>query len=217
MFEQTPRNQVKRKPQRASYDKETIFAIFDEALICHVAFVQDGQPYIIPTLHARLGDTLYLHGANPSRLMKHLAEGGELSAAATLVDGILFARSAFNHSFNFRSAVLYGQGRPVVDPREKMQALQALTEHVARGRWADCRQPNQAELDATAVAAIDIVSGSAKIHADEYPSDQEGDRSLAIWAGTLPLSEQAGAALPDPRVPPDAPVPEYIRSYTRKK
>ncbi len=209
-FPKTDRNRVRRKPQRGDYQKETIYQIIDEAPICHVGFVVDGQPYVIPTLHARQGDVLFLHGAPASRLLKVIETGAEVCITMTLVDGIVLARSAFHHSINYRSALLFGRGAIVTEPGQKMAALAAITEHIAPGRWSEVRQPSQQELDATTVVAVPIASASAKIRSGP-PLDDEVDYELPIWAGVLPLTLVSGAPEPDPRLPADIPLPPSLR------
>ncbi len=213
-FARTERNQVKRLAERGQYDKETIYRIVDEGLICHVGFVQDGQPFVLPTIHARVDDTLILHGAKASRLLKHVAEGQPVCVTVTLLDGLVFARSVFHHSMNYRSAVLFGSGRLARDDDEKMWALQAITEHIARGRWDDARKPNPRELNATSVALVAIESAAAKMRSGP-PKDDEEDLDLPLWAGVLPLQLQALEALKDEYTPGDANLPDYIRDYRR--
>lgn len=207
-------NQIKRKPQRGSYERDVIYGIIDEALYCHVAFDQDGQPVIIPTIHARLDDELILHGAKASRMLKHIAAGGPVCVAITLLDGLVFARSVFNHSMNYRSVVVFGRGRLLEDAGEKWRALQALTEHIARGRWADARQPTPKEMDATTVVSIAIERASAKIRSGP-PGDDEADYSLPIWAGVIPTELRLGEAEPDPKLSVGIAMPDYLRPYSR--
>ena len=213
-FAKTDLNRVRRLPARGSYDHATIYAIVDEALICHVAFVDGGQPCVIPIIHARLGDEIVLHGAPASRLLKHVAAGNPVAIALTLVDGLVLARSVFHSSMNYRSAVIFGRGRPVTDDGEKLAALHAISEHLVRGRWADARQPTQAELDATAVVAVTIDSASAKVRSGP-PGDDEEDYALPIWAGVLPLPLQAQPPEPDPRLLEGVAAPDYVVNYVR--
>jgi hypothetical protein len=186
-FDRTERNRVKRLPDRGHYDRETIFAILDEALICHVSFVQDRQPFVIPTLHVRAGDALLLHGATTSRLLRHIATGGEVCVAATIVDGLVLAKSVFHHSVNYRSVVLFGPGEIVEGDDAKLAALEAFTEKLLPGRWDDARQPNVAELKATAVIRIAIEEASAKVRTGG-PKDDPEDLTLDVWAGVIPIS-----------------------------
>ena len=215
-FEQEQRNRVRRIPERGHYDKETIYAIVDEALICHVAFAVDGQPFVVPTIHARMGDELILHGAKASRLLKHIEAGHPVSVAITLLDGLVMARSVFHSSMNYRSAVLFGTGRVLASAGEKLAALEALTEHLARGRWQDARQPTALELNATTVVAIAIDSASAKVRVGP-PNDDAEDYALPIWAGVLPVQQQAGSPLPDPKLASGIAAPEYLVDYRRQR
>lgn len=211
-FPVTHQNQVKRLPKRAAYDRATIFAILDEALICQVAFVQDGQPVVIPVLHARDGERILLHGSLSSRLLNHLAAGGQVCLTTTLLDGIVLARSVFHHSVNYRSAIVFGHGQAIENPVEKMAALQIFTERLIRGRWGDARIPNERELAATAVAAVTIESASAKVRTGGA-MDDEADLELPVWAGVLPLSLAAGTPVPQPDLPARIGIPDYIRDY----
>lgn len=211
-FERTPRNQVRRLPKRGQYDAETIYAIIDGALICHVAFVQDGQPFIIPTLHVRDGDTLLLHGATTSRMMQHLAAGHPITAAVTLVDGIVLARSVFNHSMNYRSAVLFGHGAAIDDPGAKLAALERFTERLMPGRWNDARQPNEQELKATAVVRVTIESASAKVRGGP-PGDDADDLALPVWAGVVPMFQGLGKPERAPDLHQDIDAPGYLAAF----
>jgi nitroimidazol reductase NimA-like FMN-containing flavoprotein (pyridoxamine 5'-phosphate oxidase superfamily) len=212
-FPITARNRVRRMPKRGHYDRDTVYGIIDEALVCHVAFAVDGVPAIIPTLHARRGDSLLLHGARSSRLLQH-AVGNPVSVAITLVDGIVLARSVFHHSMNYRSVVIHGVGQLVDAEAEKLAALEAFAEHIARGRWSDARHPTRKELKATSVVAIPIDVAAAKIRAGP-PLDDDEDYALPIWAGVLPLNLDAGAAEPDPRLDSEVRVPSYLMGYRR--
>ena len=214
-FSTTDRSRIKRKPERGLYDRETIHQILDEALICHVGFVENTQPYVIPINFARLGDTIFLHGAIASRLLKHIAGGHALCVEVTLVDGLVLARSVFNHSINYRSVVLYGSGRLVEEDQAKLAALEAITEHLIPGRWREARLPNAKELKATSVVSIRIDEGSAKVRSGS-PGDDEADYALPVWAGVLPLQEMALSPVPDERMAQDVAVPAYITNYSRK-
>lgn len=207
-------NQIKRKPQRGSYERDVVYGIIDEALYCHVGFDQDGQPVVIPTIHARLDDALILHGAKASRMLKHLAGGQAVCVTITLLDGLVFARSVFNHSMNYRSVVVFGHGRLIEDADEKWRAVEALTAHIARGRWADARQPTPKEMDATAVVSIAIERASAKIRTGP-PVDDEADYALPIWAGVIPTGLHLGEPNPDPRLAAGIALPDYLRQYSR--
>jgi nitroimidazol reductase NimA-like FMN-containing flavoprotein (pyridoxamine 5'-phosphate oxidase superfamily) len=213
-FPKTALNQIHRHPDRGHYDKSTIYPIIDESLVCHVGFVQEGQPFVIPTFHARDGDQLYLHGSKASRLLRHIVLGNPICVEFTLLDGIIFARSAFEHSLNFRSVVLFGHGKVVDSVKEKFHALELLTEQLARGRWKETRQPNQKELDTTMVVVITIENASAKLN-NNTPSDNPDDLLLPFWAGVLPLRIQASEPIQDPRVPDNVQVPPNIGDYRR--
>jgi nitroimidazol reductase NimA-like FMN-containing flavoprotein (pyridoxamine 5'-phosphate oxidase superfamily) len=212
-FTKTTRNQVKRIPKRGHYDKETIYDIIDQALICHVSFVVEGQPFVIPTLHARQGDNLLLHGARTSRMIKHLQAGQAACINITLVDGLVLARSVFHHSINYRSVVLFGKGHLVAD-EDKMEALELFTERIMPGRWDDARQPNPQEFKATSVVAIPMESASAKVRVGP-PGDDEEDYELPIWAGVVPLRQQVGTPQADPLLRDGIPLPDYITSYVK--
>jgi nitroimidazol reductase NimA-like FMN-containing flavoprotein (pyridoxamine 5'-phosphate oxidase superfamily) len=208
------RVRVRRLPERGAYDRETIDAILDEALICHLAWVQDGEPRVIPTIHARSGDTLYVHGSNASRTLRGTKGGASVAAEVTLLDGLVLARSAFHHSMNYRSVVVYGHAREVSDPDEKFAAQRALVEHVARGRADDARLPNQRELDQTTILAIPIEEASAKIRTGP-PKDDAEDMDLRVWAGVLPIRTVPGQPEPDPELPDGLEPPGYVTDYRR--
>jgi nitroimidazol reductase NimA-like FMN-containing flavoprotein (pyridoxamine 5'-phosphate oxidase superfamily) len=213
-FPKTSRNKVKRHPERGAYDSSVIYPIIDEALICHVGFIQDNQPYVIPTLHARQGDAILLHGAKSSRLLRHVEAGGEVCITITLLDGIVLARSVFSHSINYRSAVLFGRGHVILDDDMRMQALETFTERLIPGRWQDVRPPSEVELKQTTIVAVPIESASAKIRSGP-PKDNQDDLELPVWAGVLPLHQVCGAAVADPQLGAETEVPEYIRNYRR--
>ncbi len=215
-FQQTGRNRVRRHPERGAYDEETIYGIIDEALICHVAFLQDAEPFVVPTLHARHEQSILLHGASSSRLMRHLESGHPVCLAFSLVDGLVMARSVFNHSINYRSVVLFGRGQKVESEAEKMAALEQFTERIMPGRWADARQPTALELKATSVAKVPIELASAKIRQGP-PMDDEADMGLPVWAGVVPIRQLTGAPIPDPQQPDDRPLPDYIRRYVQDR
>jgi hypothetical protein len=208
----TDRTTVRRLPARGSYDRALIHSILDEALMCHVGFIADERPIVIPTLHVRVGDRLYMHGSPGSRMLKALAEGIEVCVTVTLVDGLVLARSAFHHSMNYRSAVVFGTARPVDDPEEKTRVLHALSEHLVAGRWRDVRGPAPGELKATSVLSLPIDEASAKVRTGP-PIDDEEDYSLPAWAGVVPLSIKAGEPVPCPRLAPGIEPPAYARSY----
>jgi hypothetical protein len=211
-YPKTGLNKVRRLPDRGAYDRETIYAIVDASLVCHVGFVADGQPFVIPTLHARLGDELYLHGAKASRLLKHVASGQPVSVCVTLLDGIVLARSLFESSLNYRSAVLFGRGRLVEDEAEKLRGLAALSDQVMPGRWEDARQPNAEELRATTVVAIHVESASAKVRSGPG-KDKDEDYALPVWAGVLPMEMAFLEPVPDPSLAAGIEVPGYLRGY----
>lgn len=212
----TGQNRIKRLPERGHYDRETIYQILDEALICHVGFVENKQPYVIPINFARVGDNIVLHGAKASRLLKHVAGGNAICVEVTLVDGLVLARSVFHHSINYRSVVLFGKGRIVVEDKEKLAALQAVVEHIIPGRWREARLPNRKEMNATSVVSIKIDQASAKVRSGP-PGDDEADYALPIWAGVLPLKEMSLSPVRDELMTQDIAVPGYITKYARKK
>jgi nitroimidazol reductase NimA-like FMN-containing flavoprotein (pyridoxamine 5'-phosphate oxidase superfamily) len=214
VFPKTARNQVKRHPERGQYDSAIIYPIVDEALICHVGFVQDDLPYVLPTLHARQGDTILLHGAKGSRLLRHAEAGGEVCIAITLLDGIVLARSAFSHSINYRSVVVFGRGAIIADEHDRLQALAAFTERLIPGRWADVREPSAVELKQTSIVAVAIESASAKIRIGP-PKDAEDDLALPVWAGVLPLCQTSGSPIAAPGLQDGIAVPNYLRDYMR--
>lgn len=213
-FAPTLETTVHRHPERARYDKATVHAILDEALFCHVGFVADGRALVMPCIQARIGDTLYLHGAVASRLMQTAASGAEVCVTATLLDGLVLARSWFAHSMNYRSAVVLGPGRLVTDLVEKARALRAIVEHVAPGRSRDARPPSPKEMAVTAVVAIALDRASAKVRKG-LPRDEQGDYELPVWAGEIPLQLQPLTPVRDPRVDAGVEVPSYVRHYSR--
>jgi uncharacterized protein len=213
-FTPTERTRINRLPKRAAYDRETVFRILDEGFVCHVGFVIDGQPYVIPTGYGRDGDTLYLHGSAASRMLRTLSEGVQVCVTVTLLDGLVLARSAFHHSMNYRSVVILGRAAPVENPGEKLKALRALSEHMVPGRWNDVRPPNEQELKSTTVLALPLVEVSAKIRSGP-PVDEEEDYNLPVWAGVLPLRMRASAPVADPRGNPQIQPPNYVLRYSR--
>ena len=210
----TPKTQVKRAPKRGHYDFDTVASILDEGLVCHVGFVVDEQPFVIPTAYGRIGDKVYIHGASASRLLKSLSTGIDVCLTVTLLDGLVLARSVYHHSMNYRSVVLFGTAQTVVEPAEKMTALKAFTEHVMRGRWDDVRSPNPAELAATSVLSLPIAEASAKIRTGP-PIDDAADYDLPVWAGVLPFTPASGAPISDPQLPQEISVPDNVRNYSR--
>jgi len=211
-FEKTEQNKVRRAPRRGHYDKKTVYEIVDEALICHVGIVQDGMPFVIPTIHARDGDRLILHGAPVSRLLTHASAGHPICVTITLLDGLVLARSAFHHSMNYRSVVLFGTGRIIEDEQEKMRALEILSESVTPGRWDDTRKPNAKEMNTTAVIELTIDSASAKIRTGP-PVDLDSDYASPVWAGVLPIEQQFLPPVADPKLADGIPAPDYLADY----
>lgn len=212
--EPTARTKLKRRAQRGVYDHATILRILDEALVCHVGFVIDGEPVVLPTAYARIDDRLYLHGSPSNRMLRTGKGGVGLCVTVTLVDGLVLARSAFHHSMNYRSVVLLGVATEVVDPAEKRAAFRALVEHVAPGRYAAVRPPTDDEVTGTLVLRLPIEEGSAKVRTGP-PIDDEADYGWPVWAGVLPLALRPGAPLPDPRLDPEHAVPAYVAGYAR--
>ena len=211
-FEVTSRNKVKRLAERGKYDKATIYPIVDEACIGHVGFVQAGQPFVIPTIHARRGDTILFHGAKASRLLKHIQGGNPLCVTITLLDGLVMARSVFHHSMNYRAAVLYGHGRLIETEAEKWEALRLISEAVMPGRWDDARQPTRKELNATTVVAMPIESASAKIRSGP-PGDDDEDYALPVWAGIVPIRQQIDVPVADPLLSEGIELPDYMADF----
>jgi nitroimidazol reductase NimA-like FMN-containing flavoprotein (pyridoxamine 5'-phosphate oxidase superfamily) len=215
-FVATERTQVHRLPKRGVYDRETVYSILDEGLVCHVAFVVDGKPVVIPTGYGRKDDTLYVHGSPASRMFRALGKGADVCVTVTLVDGLVLARSAFHHSMNYRSVVIFGKATVLEDPAAKREALRVFTEHVAPGRWQEVRQPSEKELQATTVLGLPLEEVSAKVRVGP-PIDDEEDYTWPVWAGILPLDVMAQTPLPDERLPKEIAIPEYVRTYTRKR
>lgn len=211
----SPRTRLARHPERGTFDRARIDAILDEALVCHVGFVHEGAPVVVPTLHARVGDTLYLHGSPASRMLTTLAGGCELCLTVTLLDGLVLARSVFDHSVNYRSVMVFGRARPVDDPAEKLVALEAVTEHVAPGRWGDARTPNARELAVTAVLALPLEEVAAKVRAGP-PGDDAAAEGTEVWAGVVPLRTVAGRPEAAAGVPEGREVPAYLHAYLRR-
>jgi len=210
----TAKTKLRRLPKRGSYDRELIYQILDEGFICHVGFVVDEQPYVIPTGYGRVGDTLYLHGSAASRMLRNLAKGIDVCVTVTLTDGLVLARSAFHHSMNYRSVVVLGKATVVEDEHEKLIALEALANHIIPHRWAEVRAPNEQELKATLVLALPLVEVSAKVRTGP-PIDDEEDYQLPVWAGVIPLRLQAAPPVSDPRLRQDIEPPAHARNYTR--
>jgi len=217
--ESTPpseRTRVERLPQRGAYDREAIDQILDEGFVCHVGFSVDGQPYVIPTMYARVGDAIYFHGSAASRMLRNLGEGLAVCITVTLADGFVLARSVFNHSMNYRSVVALGKAKLIDAPEEKLEALHAFTEKVLPGRWNDVRQPSEQELKATSILSLPLTEVSAKIRVGP-PKDDEPDYALPVWAGVIPLQLVADAPVRDERCDPSIPVPGYAGQYQRRE
>lgn len=208
----TPRTTVKRHPERGDYDRATIDSILDEALICHLGFVVDGQPFVIPTIHARDGDTIYVHGSPGSRMLRTTKRGVDVCLTVTLLDGLVLARSVYNHSMNYRSVVVLGRAREVTAQAEKLRAMKRVVEHVLPGRWADARQPNEGEIKGTTILALPLDEASAKIRSGP-PTDDDADLGLPIWAGVIPLQLEPS----EPVVAGDnqGELPAYAAGYRR--
>jgi hypothetical protein len=215
-LEPTPRTTLRRLPARGHFDRATVNAILDEALVCHVGFVSDGQPFVIPTIHARAGDHVFVHGSAASRMLKTLQGGVPVCLTATLLDGLVLARSAFHHSMNYRSVVVLGDAQAVTDERDKWDALHAIVEHVAPGRWSEVREPSAKELAATLVLRLPIEEASAKVRTGP-PLDDEEDYALECWAGVLPLRLTPAAPEPDPWMPAGRPLPPSVTGYARPR
>jgi uncharacterized protein len=212
----TSRTRVVREPHRGVYDRDTAYRILDEGLICHVGFVVDGQPFVIPTAYGRIGDNVYIHGSAASRMLRNLDEGMAVCVTVTLLDGLVLARSIFNHSMNYRSVVMLGIARAVEDAKEKLEALRALSQHIVPGRWPEVRPPNEKELKATLVMRLPIEEFSAKVRQGP-PIDDEEDYTFPTWAGVIPLQLVAGEPISDPKLARARAVPQYAAHYRRKR
>jgi len=215
-FDVTPRNKILRSAKRALYDHDEVYAIVDAAMICHVGYEMDGQPYVMPTLIARDGDTLLLHGSATSRTILHAGAGNPVCITVTHTDGIVLARSVFNHSINYRSAMLYGAGRTITDREEKLAALIRFTEKLLPGRWDDVRPMTPQEFKATGIVAVPIDSASAKVRAG-MPIDEPDDVGLPIWGGIIPVRPVFDDPIPDSYVPDDLPVPGYLVEHVERQ
>jgi hypothetical protein len=211
----SPRIRVRRLPERAGYDRSTIDAVLDAGLVAHLGFVHDGQPFVIPTLHARIGDHVYIHGSAASRTLRALGTGAAACLTVTLLDGIVFARSVFEHSMNYRSVVVLGTATPVTEPDEKLSALEAFAEKLLPGRWSEARAPTPKELKATSVLRMPLDEASAKIRTGGPTDGDTPDAELDVWAGYLPLVVKALAPVPDPTLRPGIPAPPTLAEYRR--
>ncbi|MGL4884412.1 MAG: pyridoxamine 5'-phosphate oxidase family protein, partial [Waterburya sp.] len=205
----TQRSKIRRLPKRGSQERELIYNILDEAMVAHVGFIANNQPFVIPMAYGRKGDRLYLHGSSVSRLLKTLEQGVEVCFTVTLLDGLVIARSLFHHSMNYRSVVLFGKAQLVESETEKMTALQAFSEQMIPGRWTEARLPTSQELKATNVLSFPIEEGSAKVRTGD-PNDDVEDYSLPFWAGQLPLKLTPGIPLPDSKLSPGIALPENL-------
>jgi nitroimidazol reductase NimA-like FMN-containing flavoprotein (pyridoxamine 5'-phosphate oxidase superfamily) len=210
----TPRTRLVREAERGVYNREAAYRILDEGFLCHVGFVADGQPFVIPTSYGRKHDRLYIHGSAASRMLRQMKDGVPVCVTVTLLDGLVLARSIFNHSMNYRSVVILGKATPVDDAVEKIEALRLLSEHIIPGRWADARQPNERELKATLVMRVPIEEFSAKVRTGP-PIDDEEDYSFPTWAGVVPLETVARPPINDPRLDPRYKAPPYAAHYVR--
>jgi uncharacterized protein len=208
----TDRTRVKRLPKRASYDRDAIYSILDTALVCHVGFAVDRQPYVIPTLHVRIDDRLYIHGSAASRMLGAAADRAPIAVTVTHIDGLVLARSAFHHSVNYRSVVILGNATLITDPAEKLIVMKGLIDHVAPGRWDQIRHPNAKELSATSVLSIPIVEASAKIRSGD-PLDDEADYAMPIWAGQIPFATRTLTPIADGRLDASTPIPAHVAEY----
>jgi nitroimidazol reductase NimA-like FMN-containing flavoprotein (pyridoxamine 5'-phosphate oxidase superfamily) len=213
-FTPTSRTTLKRLPKRAEYDRKAVYDILDEGFICHVGFAIEGQPFVIPTGYARAGDRLYIHGSQASRMLRAMSEGIDACVTVTLLDGLVLARSAFHHSMNYRSVVVFGRASLIEDKEEKLEALRALSEQIIPGRWEEVRQPNEGEIKATTVLSLPLAEASAKIRTGP-PIDDEEDYEMRVWAGVIPLRVESGEAISDPRLPADIHLPDYLHHYER--
>jgi nitroimidazol reductase NimA-like FMN-containing flavoprotein (pyridoxamine 5'-phosphate oxidase superfamily) len=213
-FQPTERTAIKRLAYRGTYEREAVYAILDEGFVCHVAFAVEGRPFMIPTAYARQGDRLVLHGSSSNRMLRALVAGAEACVTVTLVDGLVIARSAFHHSINYRSVVLFAKAVEVTDPGEKMQALHDIVEHLVPGRWSQTREPSHDEMTMTKIVAIPIEEAAAKVRSGP-PLDDEADHALPVWAGVLPLHTQTGLPEPCPRLEDGIAVPATVSAYRR--
>jgi len=213
-FTPTARTRVVREPHRGAYDRETIYKILDEGFVCHVGFAVDGQPFVIPTMFARVGDFIYFHGSAASRMLRGVSEGRSVCVTVTLVDGLVLARSVFNHSMNYRSVVALGKATLVGATEEKLAALRGFTEKILPGRWSDARQPNEKELKATSILRLPLTEVSAKMRVGPVEDDAP-DYALSAWAGIIPLQLTAGAPVRDERCDATIPLPAYAAHYKR--
>ena len=214
-FQQTPRTRLRRRPNRAAYDRETVWAILDEGLFCHVAFQVDEQPYAIPTIYARIEDDLYIHGSAASRMLRTTSKGIPICITVTHIDGLVLARSAFHHSVNYRSVVVLGNATEVTDEGERLAAMEAIVEHVTPGRWSETRPPTPNEMKQTSVLRLRLDELSAKVRTGP-PVDDEADYALDHWAGVIPLKLEAGDPIPDPKLAAGIEIPNHVRERANR-
>jgi hypothetical protein len=214
-FQPTANTTLKRLPARGAFERDTVNAILDAAFICHVGFVVNGQPFVIPTSYARIGDELFIHGSAASRMLRNLSEGIPVCVTVTLLDGLVLARSAFHHSINYRSVMVFGTAQLVTDEQAKFDALKAFTEHIIPGRWPEIRGPNAQELKATTVLALPLREASAKIRTGP-PKDDNEDMAIPVWAGVLPLTVTPGEPMADPYLPDAIALPEHVKRYGQR-
>lgn len=215
-LEATERTRINRYPTRGTYERAAIEAILDEAMVCHVGFVVDGQPFVMSTIHARDDARLFIHGSPMSRMLRTASTGIPLCLTVTLHDGIVLARSAFHHSMNYRSVVVLGNAHEVTDTAAKLSAMRALVDHLMPGRWEDARQPSAGEIAGTLILELPITEASAKVRTGG-PIDSEADYALPVWAGVIPLTQEPGAPLRDDRLPAGIGLPDYVRRWRRSK
>lgn len=213
-FTLTGRSEVRRLPKQGSYERDLIYKILDEGLVCYVGFAIEGQPYVIPTAYARIADQIYIHGSPISRMLQSLSNGIEVCLTVTLVDGLVLARSAFHHSMNYRSVISFGTATVVSELEQKMSALQAFSDHILPGRWAEVRQPTSNELEATVVLALPLIEASAKVRTG-HPTDEREDCSLPIWAGEIPLRLVADSPIGDSSLLQGIEPPDYVSNYLK--
>jgi len=214
-LKKTIRTKVNRVPKRAVYNKETIYKILDETFICQVAFKIDEQVFIIPTAYGRKGDKIFIHGSNKSRMLNSIKSGVDICINVTLIDGIVAARSIFHHSINYRSVIIFGKGKEIIEPDDKKRALRIITEHIIPGRWDDARQPNEKELEITSVFEFKIDEASAKIRTGP-PADEKEDYNLNVWAGVIPLKTVIENPIRDEKLNEDISIPDYIKNYKKR-
>jgi len=213
-FAPTERTTLKRLAKRGNFDRDVVYGILDEAFICHVGFIVEGRPVVIPTAYGRVGDRFYLHGSAANRMLRTAETGVDICVTVTLVDGLVLARSAFHHSINYRSVVIFGRALVVEDSREKFEALRSFTQHVVPNRWSDVREPTDSELKATIVLYLELMEVSAKVRTGP-PIDDEEDYAMPVWAGEIPLRLVAGVPIPDPRLAEGIDPPQYVSDYSR--